>query len=455
MKDKPTTAIVIVALVPLLFPSPARGADTPSADAQAYWPQWRGPRGTGVAPHGDPPVEWSDTKNVKWKTAIPGKGHASPVVWGDTIFVQTAVATDRRGRPAGEGGGGRGRSHRGRGPPSVGTDRVHRFTVLAVDRRDGRIRWQRVVREEMPRERTHADGSWASGSPVTDGERVYAYFGSYGLYCLDVKGTLKWQKSLGRMQKRMSFGEGSSPALHGDRIAVLQDHEGPSFIVVLDKTTGREVWRAERDEVSSWSSPLIVDVGGRAQVIASATPAVRSYDLRNGKLLWKCTGLTLNVIPTPVYADDMVFVMSGFRGNALRAIRLSKARGTIDDTAAVAWSLDQHTPYAPSPVLHKGLIHFLDRNGAVLSCYEARTGKEHYAGRRFPDVGTVYASLTAAAGRVYLVGKKGTTLVIRHGPDCELLARNTLSDSFTASPAIVGREIILRGHRNLYCIAVE
>jgi outer membrane protein assembly factor BamB len=307
----------------------------------------------------------------------------------------------------------------------------------------------------MPRERTHADGSWASGSPVTDGQRVYAYFGSYGLYCLDVKGNLKWQKSLGRMQKRMGFGEGSSPALHGDRIAVLQDHEGPSFIVVLDKATGRQVWRAERDEVSSWSSPLIVEAGGRAQVIASSSPAVRSYDLRNGRLLWKCTGLTLNVVATPVYADDMVFVMSGFRGSALRAIRLSRARGDIDGTAAIAWTLDEHTPYTPSPVLHKGLLHFLDRNEAVLSCFDARTGKEHYAGRRFRDIGTVYASLSAAGGRVYLVGKKGTTVVIRHGTECEILARNTLSDSFTASPAIVGREIILRGHRNLYCIAAK
>ncbi|MHC4501888.1 MAG: outer membrane protein assembly factor BamB family protein, partial [Planctomycetota bacterium] len=316
MKDKLTTAVVIVALAALLFPVLARGAAEPSPDAEKYWAQWRGPLGTGVAPHGNPPVEWSDTKNVKWKTAIPGKGYASPVVWGDTIFLQTAVATDRRGRPAGGGGGGGGRSHRRRGPPSVGTDRVHRFTVLAVDRTDGRILWQRVVREEMPRERTHADGSWASPSPVTDGERVYAYFGSYGLYCLDMKGKIRWRKDLGRMQKRMSFGEGSSPALHGDRLAVLQDHEGQSFIVVLDKTTGRQIWRAERDEVSSWSSPLIVQAGGRAQVIASSSPAIRSYDLRTGKLLWKCTGLTLNVVATPVFADDMVFFMSGFRGNA-------------------------------------------------------------------------------------------------------------------------------------------
>lgn len=453
MKNKPTTTTVIAALVLLLMSTSTRSAETPPADAEAYWPQWRGPHGTGVAPRGDPPVEWSETNNVKWKTAIPGKGHGSPVVWGDTIFVLSAVATDKRGGASQEGGGRP--SRRRRGPPSVGTDRVHRFTVLAIDRKDGRILWERTVREEMPRERTHLDGSWASCSPVTDGEHVYAYFGSYGLYCLDMKGNLIWGKDLGRMKKRMSFGDGSSPALHGDRIAVLQDHEGPSFIVVLDKRTGREVWRAERDEGSSWSSPLIVERDGKAQLIASASRAVRSYDLETGKLLWKLSGMTLNVIPTPVFADDMVFVMSGFRGNALLAIRLSRAGEDMDGAGAIAWSLDRDTPYTPSPLLHKGLLYFLKRNEAVLSCYDAKTGKAHYAGERFGDVGTVYASPVAAAGRVYLVGKKGTTLVIRHGPECKLLARNTLSDSFTASPAIVGREIILRGHRNLYCIAEE
>jgi outer membrane protein assembly factor BamB len=387
--------------------------------------------GTGAAPLGDPPVEWSETKNVKWKTPIPGKGHGSPVVWGDTIFVTTAIA------PGAEGG----------------ADGAHEFAVVAVSRGDGRVLWTRTVLKERPQGRTHAHGSFASGSPVTDGENVYAYFGSYGLYCLDMKGNVRWQKRLGRMRTRMSFGEGSSPALHGDKLVVIQDHEGASFIVVLDKKTGEEVWRAERNERTSWATPLVVESGGKAQVITNATRAVRSYDLATGEILWKCGGMTANVVPTPVFADDMVFVMSGFRGSALRAIRLSEAKDDIDGTEAIVWSLDRYTPYTPSPVLHGGMLHFLQGNGAVVSCYDAKTGKEHYGRKVIEGIGTVYASPVVAGGRLYIVGRSGTTFVIAHSPERKRLARNSLDDSFTATPAIVGGDMILRGHEKLYCIA--
>jgi len=418
-------------------------------DAVAHWPSFRGPLGTGAAPQSDPPAEWSETKNVKWKTAIPGRGHGSPIVWGDVICITSAVP---------EGGGDaalvedRGRGGRP-GLPSIGTDRVHEFTVMAFERGTGRIIWKRTVLKEKPGERTHAHGSWASASPVTDGEHVYAYFGSYGIYCLDMKGNVKWGKRLGRMQTRASFGEGSSPALHGDKLIVIQDHEGDSFIVVLDKKTGEEVWRKERDEPTSWSTPLVIEKNGVAQVITNATRTVRSYDLADGKTIWTCSGMTLNVVPTPVYADDMVFVMSGFRGAALRAIKLSEAKGNIDSTKAIVWSLDRYTPYTPSPVLHDGLLHFFEGNTATVSCYDAKTGKEHYVRKKIEDMGTIYASPVVGGGRLYIVGKSGTTFVIGHSKERKRIARNVLKDSFSATPAIVGRDMILRGEKNLYCLS--
>jgi len=448
VKTLSTLSILAGILAILLLQSPGLGAE---GDADAHWPQFRGPRATGVAPLADPPIMWSESKNVKWKVALPGKGHSSPVVWGDTIFVSTAVATDKKAEGA---SGGTPGGHR-RGPPSAQTDRVHSFEILAVSRKDGSILWQKTAREEHPKERTHPDGSWASNSPVTDGKHVFAYFGSRGLHCFDMSGERKWEKQLGTMNKRMSFGEGSSPALHGSRIVVVQDHEGPSFIVCLDKNTGKEFWRHDRAERSSWSSPLIVKAGGRTQVIVSATQRIRSYDLETGEVIWECAGMTQNVIPMPVYGKGLVFCMSGFRGNSLVAVDLSKARGNVTATETVAWKTKKNTPYTPSPLLLDGLLYYLKLNNAILSCREAKTGQEHYGGERFRDMGTVYASPVGAKDRFYVVGKKGKTLVFSHGPVCMVLAENQLDEVFTATPALVGNEIILRGEKTLYCIAAE
>ena len=417
-------------------------------DKDQFWPQWRGPLATGVAPHGDPPVDWSESSHVRWKVEIPGLGSATPVVWGDRLFVLTAVPTGAEA-PSRDGLFTR---LRRRFMGGVGASQVQRFMVLAIDRRDGRVVWERVAREELPHEGTHQTGTWASPSAVTDGEVVCAFFGSRGLYCYDLAGQPLWDTDLGDMRIRLGFGEGASPALYRDLLIVLWDHEGDSFIVAFDKRTGRERWRTPRDEMTSWTTPLVVEHGEGAQVVTSATGAVRSYDVATGRQLWQDEGGTLNAIPSPVAADGLVFVTSGYRGSRLAAIDLSSAHDDISGSSAVRWSVDRDTPYVPSPLLHDGLLYVLKSNNGILSVFDAGTGERHYGPERLPGIRSVYASPVAAAGRVYVTSREGTTLVLRAGPTLEVLATNTLDDEFDASPAIVDDEIYLRGRRHFYAI---
>jgi outer membrane protein assembly factor BamB len=416
---------------------------------EKYWHQWRGPFMTGESPGGDPPLEWSETKNIKWKISIPGKGHASPVIWGDQIFVLTAVETDKDTKPAGQS---ESQQPGHRGMPINRTTKVHKFVIFAVNRHDGKILWERTAKEEAPQEGTHQMGSWASHSPVTDGEHVYAYFGSRGLFCFDMQGNLKWERDFGQLNKRMNFGEGSSPALYGDRIIVNWDHEGQSFIIALDKKTGKDVWKVDREERTSWATPLVVENNGKLQVVTSATKLVRSYDFATGELIWECSGMTQNAIPSPMEADGILYVMSGFRGNALLAIDLSKAKGNIVDSDAIVWKHDKDTPYAPSGLLFDNKLYFLRSNNGILSCFDAKNGKEFYSNQRLEGMGNVFASLVVAKDRIYVVGQKGTMYVIKHGPAFEVLAKSNLDDNFNASPAIVGSALYLRGYKNLYCV---
>jgi outer membrane protein assembly factor BamB len=438
--------LLIIAALLLLSLSRNSMAEAGSS-ADNYWPQWRGPRATGVAPHADPPVEWSEAKNVAWKTEIPGKGSASPIVWGDSVYVLTAVPTGESLKAEAESSPG------DRGPRGIQPTQAQQFTILAIRRADGSVAWRKILREAVPHEGTHATGTWASNSPVTDGEHIYAYFGSHGLYCLDMEGNLVWEKDLGDMQTRRSFGEGSSPALAGNTILVNWDHEGDSFIVALDKRTGDEIWRKDRDEITSWSTPLIVEHEGRQQAIVNATGKVRSYDLSNGEIIWEASGMTVNVIPTPVYVDGLVLVTSGFRGNALLAIRLDGAKGDITGTDSIVWSLDKDTPYTPSPLLYGDQIYFTKTNDGILSSYNARSGEKYFGPVRLDEVPNIYASPVGASGRVYIAGRDGATLVIENGPDFKVLAVNELDDGFDASPALAGKELYLRGMKSLYRIS--
>jgi outer membrane protein assembly factor BamB len=332
---------------------------------------------------------------------------------------------------------------------------VYRFVILCLDRQTGKVLWQQAPREEVPHQGHHpSEGNFSPCSPVTDGQHVYAYFGSRGLHCYDMAGNLKWQKDFGRMQTKMSFGEGSSPALHGDTIVVNWDQEGGSFIVALDKDSGKELWRQPREEETTWATPLVVEYNGQAQVVTSGTNKVRSYDLKTGRQVWEADGLTANVIPSPVAAGDAVYAMSGFRGHKVVASRLGRT-GNLEGTDAIMWSLDKGTPYVPSPLLYNDRLYFLADNNAVLSCVDAKTGKVLIDAKRIEGMRGVFASPVGAGGRIYVVGKDGTAVVLKQSDTLEVLATNRLEDKFDASPAVVGKELFLRGHEYLYCLAGE
>lgn len=418
--------------------------------AAADWPQWRGPEGTGAAPAADPPVRWSETENVRWKVPIPGRGNAAPIVWGDRVYVLTAVPVEGAKPPE----------------PPAGADEqtrqqwmraVHpmkqRFVVMALNRRDGSVAWERTAVETVPAGTTHQDGTWASASPVTDGEAVYAQFGSQGLYAYRLDGELLWQRDLGDMRTRNGFGEGSSPAVYGDKLVVNWDHEGDSFIFVLDKKTGETVWQKPRDEITSWSTPVIVEVSERPQAVVAATGKSRGYDLATGDVVWEAGGMTVNVIPTPVYGHGLVYLISGFRGSTLQAVRLASAKGEVAGTAAMAWAYDRDTPYVPSPLLYGDQLYFLKVNSGILSCLDAKTGEVLFNEQRLEGIRNVYASPVGAGGRVYVVGREGTTVVLEHGREYKALALNTLDEGFDASPAVAGDELYLRGSEHLYCLA--
>jgi outer membrane protein assembly factor BamB len=435
MSRKLATASIAMALTVVTTVISAR-----RTDGEQYWPQWRGPHGTGASKQAKPPAEWSETKNIRWRKTIPGRGFGTPVVWGDLIFVLTAVPVDATGDAA--------HAARGRTPGA------HKYVVLALNRKDGRVVWEQVAREDTPHEGAHNEwGTWASPSAVTDGQHVIASFESRGIYAYDMKGKLIWQKDLGDKTMRNQFGEGSSPALHGNTLVVVWDHQAGSFIVALDKRSGEERWRVARDEIDGWATPLVVVSGGKPQVVTSGMKQVRSYDLETGKLLWHGGGLTMNPIPSPVASDGIVILTSGFRGNNLKAVRLADARDDITNSPALVWSLDRDTPYVPSPLLYDGILYLLKSNSGILSAFDAATGKPHYQLARLEGAPNVFASPAGAAGRVYVPGQDGTTFVLKHGPAFEVIAQNKLDDGFNASPALVDGEIYLRGAKSLYCIA--
>jgi len=423
---------------------------------QRYWPQWRGPLANGMA-QSDAPTIWSDSKNIKWKTAIPGRGHSTPVIWEDRIFLTTAIPTGPAPQPAQspqETQSGQGRRGRGGFGGGGGPQAEHKLDVICLDRKTGKILWQKTAKVATPHEGYHRTyGSFASNSPVTDGQYVYAFFGSRGIYCYDLKGKLVWEKDLGvQLKMRLQFGEGTAPVLHGDRLIIVCDHEGDSFIMALDKKTGKEIWKTSRDEGSSWSSPLVVEHAGRKQIIVSATSKVRSYDLQTGKLIWECAGLGANTIPVPVSQGDTVYVMSGFRNPKLMAIRLGR-EGDLSGSDAILWSHTRGLSYTPSPVLHDNKLYVVSDQGLV-SCFNATTGEPYYHQVRLPKPYNFKASPVGASGKLYLATEEGDVVVLKMGEKFEVIATNTLEDQmFIASPVIVGGELFLRSQNYLYCIS--
>ncbi len=420
-------------------------ADGTDTTYLANWPHWRGPLANGFAPKANPPVHWSETNNIRWKMALPGKGHSSPIVFGDSVFLLAAAPIGPPQKPVYDDAPG---VH-----DSVPVTQRHQFMAVSVNRSDGSVLWQKVLREEWPHEGGHVTGTLASNSPVTDGEHLYVFFGSRGLYCLDLKGEVKWQKDLGQMHTLHAHGEGSSPVLHKQTLIVCWDHEKDSFLYAFDKQTGKQIWKVARDEKTSWSTPLVVEDEGKLQVVVSATKRVRGYDLATGVQLWECAGLTDNVVSSPVYTKGLVIAGNSYYQQAMVAIRLANAKGDITGTDRVAWKLNRLTPYVSSPLLYEDTLYFVRHNQNVLSRFDPLTGKPRGESIRLEGIEDfIFASPVGAAGRIYITGRDGSTVVLRHDRENAAIALNHLDDTFSASPALAGGELYLRGERFLYRI---
>ena len=446
---------VLMVVATALFLSASIGAQRSDSPQDGNWPYWRGQAQNGVAP-GDAPTQWSDTTNVAWKVEIPGRGHSSPVVWGNQIFVTTAVPTGRAAAAppaAAEQGGRFGRGGRGSGG-GAGAAEEHNFEVLAFDRMSGKILWRQVATTAVPHEGYHQQyGSFASNSPVTDGQRVYASFGSRGIHVYDMSGKPVWQKDFGvQMRMFMQFGEGAGPVLDDGRLILLYDHEAEGFITMLDAATGREMWRTPRAEGTNWAAPLVVTHAGRKQIVVNSQRKVRGYDYETGKSLWEAAGLGQNTIPRPVQHQDLVLVMSGFRNPALMAIRLGR-EGDLTGTDAIVWTANRGLSYSASPVLHEGKLYFVTDTGMV-SSLDAATGAPVYQQVRLPKPYNFKASPVVVGGKLYFATEEGDVVVTKVGASLDVIATNTLTDqSFIASPAVAAGDMYLRSRTHLFRIS--
>lgn len=408
--------------------------------AAPEWSQWRGPFNTGMA-RGKAPLKWDDT-TVKWKTPIPGRGHSSPVIAGNRLFLTTAVPTGKGTPPRGPGRAG--------GGSAAGLE--HRFEVLAIDRATGGIAWQRTATTATPHEGYHGvDGSFASNSPVTDGARVFAFFGSRGLYAYDIDGTLLWRTDFGvKMRMDMAFGEGTPLTLHDNRLLLHFDHLDTGFLVMLDAATGREIWRTKRAEPYNWAAPYVAMHDGRRQIVVSGL-TVRGYDFETGAPVWEAGGLGENTVPQPVQHEDLIFAMSGHTVKMLMAIRLGR-RGVLTGTDAIAWSTARGASYTPSPLLHDGRLYVVSDAGR-LSVFNATSGNPIYQQVRLPKPYNFKASPVGADSKLYLATEEGDVVVVKMGDTFEVLATNELIDqSFIASPVIVDGDIYLRSRTHLFRI---
>ncbi len=411
------------------------------------WHQWRGPDATGVSRTASPPVEWSEDESIKWKVAIDGQGTSTPIIWGERVFVLTAINTGVK-------------------DPSIPDpedqpktnffdikrpNAQHAFVVLCLDRNTGKELWRQVAATKIPHEGAHNDNDFASSSPTTDGDHLYCWFGSAGLFCYDLDGKKRWERDLGEAKVGSSLGEGCSPVLHDGKLVIVRDHAAQSTIEVLDAETGNTHWKRERDEDNAWATPRVIEHSGKTQVITAASGFVRSYDLDSGDIIWQCSGLTGNVIPCPVVDGDYVICMSGYQGYAAMAIPLTES-GDVSGSEKILWTKDRGTPYIPSPLLYDGLLFFNQSNQSILTCLDSKTGDIAFGPERVGQLENIYASPVGASGRVYVTGRNGTTLVLERSSKFKVLATNELHERFDASPALAGNQLFLRGSEHLYCI---
>ena len=422
-----------------------------SASGGSNWPQWRGPEGQGISAEKNLPTEWSETKNVLWKSAIPGRGFSQPIIWGNRIFLTTDI--DGGPAPADY----KKPSHLIAGkefnhPEWTGTDVTHTFKVLCMDRDSGKILWEKTAYEGTVYDYRHKRGNYAAPTPVTDGKLVITYFGSEGIYCYDFNGKLIWKKSLGQIGT-MGMGVGTSPVLH-ENLVILQCDEDMgknSFIVAMDKKTGKEAWRVARTVQSSWTTPVIVKTPQRTEMITSGNEFLISYDPATGKELWRADGLKSHAIATPVIGNGVVILSSGYPSKVIVAVRPGGS-GKIDGTENILWKYNKGTSYVPSPILYGDYVYLMSDAG-ILTCLNAKTGEVIYEGGRVPIATKFYgASPVAFDGKILLTSDDGDTFVIKAGPKHEVLASNSVGEPVRTSIAIADGKLFIRGDKHLFCV---
>lgn len=422
---------------------------TSHTHAQTNWPQWRGIDGSGISSENDLPTEWSESKNIRWKSPIPGRGHSSPIVWGQRIFLTTSI----------EGAivpGAESVRHFRRGqeylhPDSVGADHSYTMKLICLALETGKVLWEKTVYEGTVYDNRHRKNTYASTTPATDGKYIYLSFEAEGLYCYDFEGKRVWKTSMGRIAKG-GMGPGTSPVLYENLVILQCDQEygEGSFIAAVEKKTGKEVWRVARDQRRSWATPLLIRSGQRMELVTSGPNKIIAYDPGSGRELWRAPGVESNPIPSPVGRGDLVFVTAGSDVKRAFAIRIGGS-GDLSNTANVVWQYDKGTAYVPSPILYDDYLYLLTDAGA-LTCLEASTGKVIYQAR-MPVATKFTASPVAFQGKIMIVSEDGDSFIIKAGSAPEVLNTNSLGEPVYASPAISAGNLLIRGANTLYCIS--
>ena len=451
MRPRFPLAAATLAGLTVLFVLPARARDSSSG----HWPQFRGSGAAGVADGAALPDAWNAEKGegVLWKTRIPGLAHSSPVVWGDQVFVTTAISSrpDATFKPGLYGEG------------TASEDRtVHRWQVLSLDKRTGEVLWARTAYEGEPREKRHVKATYANATPATDGRYVVAFFGSQGLYAYDLAGNLKWKRDLGRLDAGAydspdyEWGTASSPILYRDLVIVQCDQQEDSFVAALRLEDGATAWRTPREELPSWATPTVYP-GARPELVTNAPKFIRGYDPATGKELWRLGRSSSITAPTPVYDQDLIVVMSGRRPNAPIFVLKAGASGdiTLPEGATggghVLWTREKAGSYMPTPLVYRGHLYVL-KNQGIFACYDLRSGEQKYE-QRLPDVTSGFsASPVAADGKLYLPSEDGDVFVVKAGPQFELIGRNPVGQPIMATPAISEGTLLVRGERDLFAI---
>ncbi len=445
MKMNPIVLMIVATLFAGLNPLVTSASD-------ACWPQFLGPGSRALSTNSNLPDRWSAVVNVAWKTQIPGRGWSSPIAWGDRVFLTTVVGKDDAELPQ------KGLYRGGERPEAASSE--YQWKVLCLDLLSGKVLWERLVHHGTTPGPVHAKNSYASETPVTDGERVYAYFGNVGVFCLDLEGRPVWSKSLPPHTMRHSWGTAASPVLHRDRLYLISDNEEQSYLLALDKQSGKEVWRVDRDEKSNWSTPYVWENERRTEIVTPGTDKVRAYDL-DGKLLWWFKGMSGITIATP-YADrGLLYVSSGFVADKLRPLYAIRPGGSGDislapdqtSNSAIAWSNPNAAPYNPTSLVYEKRLYVLYDRG-LFGAFDSRTGKPLFEQQRLPDGKHFTTSPWAYNSRVFCLNEDGVTFVMRAGDKFELLHTNKLADDdmCMATPAMVGDRLLIRTSARIYCI---